>query len=315
MPAASKQTTTTGGDREDILEGPNPLGLEGVEFIEYATSKPQALGQVLETMGFRPVARHRSREVLLYRQGDINIIVNAHSSGSEVSEKPAITAIALRVRDAAAAYRRALERGAWAVPARVEVMELHIPAVHGVGSSRIYFVDRHREFSIYDVDFTPIPTVDQRPPAIAGLHFFGIVQYIGNDRTDDWTEFYSVLFGFGALPAEERFGILPKGRILRSPCNSFYLQLIEPEPSVLDVEDDECLQRMGLGTPDVAATVLQLRERGVEFVASKSPQSEARGALTRTVMGSVMFELVHDERAGVALTSSSGSGSTVAAQG
>ncbi|MFM2275252.1 MAG: hypothetical protein RL211_1124 [Pseudomonadota bacterium] len=293
---ANNMARTIVADREEIVEGPNPLGLEGIEFIEYATSKPQALGQVLETMGFRPVARHRSREVLLYRQGGINIIVNAHSSGTALTEKPVIAAVALRVRDAGAAYRRALERGAWAVPVHVEVMELNIPAVHGVGTSRIYFVDRHKEFSIYDVDFTPIPTVDQRPPAIAGLHFFGIVQYIGNDRTEDWTEFYSALFGFSALPAEERFGILPKGRILRSPCNSFYLQLIEPEPGVLDVEDDECLQRMGLGTPDVQATVAQLRQRGVEFVASKGAQLDSRGALTRTVMGSVMFELVHDER-------------------
>ena len=285
-----------GADREAIDEGPNPLGLQGIEFIEYATAKPQALGQVLETMGFRPVARHRSREVLLYRQGDINIIVNAFSDGVALTEKPVITAIALRVRDASSAYRRALDRGAWAVPARVEVMELNIPAVHGVGTSRIYFVDRHKEFSIYDVDFTPIPTVDQKPPALAGLHFFGIVQYIGNDRTEDWTEFYAALFGFSALPAEQRFGILPKGRILQSPCQSFYLQLIEPEPGVLDVEDDECLQRMGLGTPDIPATVAQLRERGVEFVASKGVEADQRGALTRTAMGSVMFELVHDDR-------------------
>lgn len=285
-----------GADREAIDEGPNPLGLQGIEFIEYATAKPQALGQVLETMGFRPVARHRSREVLLYRQGDINIIVNAFSDGVALTEKPVITAIALRVRDASSAYRRALDRGAWAVPARVEVMELNIPAVHGVGTSRIYFVDRHKEFSIYDVDFTPIPTVDQKPPALAGLHFFGIVQYIGNDRTEDWTEFYAALFGFSALPAEQRFGILPKGRILQSPCQSFYLQLIEPEPGVLDVEDDECLQRIGLGTPDVPATVAQLRERGVEFVASKGVEADQRGALTRTAMGSVMFELVQDDR-------------------
>ena len=283
-------------DREAIAEGPNPLGLEGVEFIEYATSKPQALGQVLEKMGFRPVSRHRSREVLLYRQGDLNVIVNAHSSGTALTETPVIAAIALRVRDAAAAYGRALERGAWAVPARVEVMELNIPAVHGVGTSRIYFVDRYREFSIYDVDFTPIPTVDQHPPAIAGLHFFGVVQYIGNDRTEDWTEFYAALFGFTALTPEQRFGILPKGRILRSPCESFYLQLIEPEPGVLDVEDDECLQRIGLGTLDVPAAVAVLRQRGVEFVASKGAQLDERGALTRTLMGSVMFELVHDQR-------------------
>jgi len=147
--------------------------------------------------------------------------------------------------------------------------------------------------TISDVDFTPIPTVDQHPPALSGMHFFGIVQYIGNDRTEDWTEFYSALFGFTALPAEERFGILPKGRILRSPCGSFHLQLIESEPGVLDVEDDECLQRVGLGTPDVPATVAALRGRGVEFVASKGPQFDSRGALTRTVMGGVMFELVH----------------------
>ena len=72
------------------------------------------------------------------------------------------------------------------------------------------------------------------------------------------------------------------------------MQLIEPEPGVLDVADDECLQRMGLGTPDVPATVAQLRERGVEFVASKGVEADQRGALTRTAMGSVMFELVHE---------------------
>jgi 4-hydroxyphenylpyruvate dioxygenase len=284
-------------NREAIQEGANPLGMEGIEFIEYATAKPQQLGQILETMGFRPIARHRSREVLLYRQGDINVIVNAHE---KLNDKPAIVAIALRVRDASAAYKRALERGAWAIPNNVEVMELNIPAVHGVGESRIYFVDRYKEFSIYDVDFTPIPTVDQRPPAVAGLHFFGIVQYIGNDRTDDWTEFYCELFGFIELGSDQRFGILPKGRILRSPCdvpNLFYLQLIEPELGVLDVEDDECLQRMGLGTPNVAATVEQLRKAGVEFLAAKDAKALTKGALTRTQMGSVTFELVHDDRA------------------
>ena len=262
----SKPMTTTAAvqtNREAILEAANPLGLDGIEFIEYTTGKPRALGQVLEMMGFRPVARHRSREVLLYCQGGINVIVNAHAPAMD--DKPVIAAVALRVRDAAAAYRRALERGAWAVPSRVEVMELNIPAIHGVGKSRIYFVDRYDKFSIYDVDFVPIPTVDQRPPAVAGLHFFGIVQYIGNDRTQDWAEFYRELFGFTDLPDEQRFGVLPKGRILQSPCpaaSRFYVQLIEPDASVLDVEDDECLQRIGLGTADVLATVAELSQRG-----------------------------------------------------
>lgn len=297
MQATSDLSQTGRTDREAIAEGANPLGLEGVEFIEYATSKPQALGHVLENMGFKPVARHRSREVLLYRQGTMNIIVNAHGSGAVLAEKPVISAIALRVRDAAAAYRRALDRGAWGVPTRVEVMELNIPAIHGVGTSRIYFVDRHKVFSIYDVDFTPIPMVDQLPPAIAGLHFFGVVQYIGNDRTEDWTEFYRELLGFTALPTEQRFGILPKGRILRSPCppeSRFYIQLIEPEAGVLDVEDDEGLQRIGLGSTDVLASVAELSHRGVEFVKSQSVHTDERGALTRTSLGSVSFEIVRD---------------------
>jgi 4-hydroxyphenylpyruvate dioxygenase len=286
-------------DREHIVEGDNPLGLDGIEFIEYATAKPQALGQVLETMGFKPVARHRSREVLLYRQGGLNIIVNAHAKGVPLSDKPLISAIALRVRDAATAYRRALDLGAWGVPTHVEVMELNIPAIHGVGTSRIYFVDRHKQFSIYDVDFTPIPGVDPHPPATAGLHFFGVVQYIGNDRTDDWTEFYRELLGFSQLPTEQRFGILPKGCILRSPCpleSRFYIQLIEPEAGVLDVEDDEGLQRIGLGSADVLATVTALSQRGVEFVASKGVQTSERGALSKTWLGGVSFEIVLDQR-------------------
>jgi 4-hydroxyphenylpyruvate dioxygenase len=285
-----------GTEREEIFEGPNPLGLVGVEFIEYTTSKPQSLGNTLETMGFRPIARHRSREVLLYRQGDLNIIVNAHGDGAVVTEKPQIAAIALRVQDAAAAYKRALDRGAWAVPVHVEVMELNIPAIHGVGTSRIYFVDRHGDFSIYDVDFIPIPTVDQKPPAITGLHLFGVVQYIGNERTEDWTEFYRSLFGFDSVDDETRFGILPKGRILQSPCRTFYLQLIEPEPGILDVEDDECLQRIGLGTPDVQATVAALRKLGMEFVPPKDEAQAQRGALTRTALNGAMFELVHQVR-------------------
>ena len=293
-------TNATGADREAIVEAANPIGLDGIEFIEYATAKPQALGQVLEMMGFRPIARHRSREVMLYRQGDINIIVNAHANGRLLTDKPVIAAMALRVRDAAAAYRRALEHGAWGVPTHVVVMELNIPVIHGVGNSRIYFVDRYDKFSIYDVDFTPIPMVDQRPPALCGLHFFGVVQYIGNDRTEDWTEFYRELFGFTDLPAEQRFGVLPKGRILRSPCaahSRFYIQLIEPEAGVLDVDDDEGMQRIGLGTADVLSAVAELGRRGVEFVESRGVHVESRGALSKTSMGSVSFELVHNERA------------------
>lgn len=289
--------------QDSFSDEDNPVGLDGVEFVEYATAKPQALGQVLEMMGFRPVARHRSREVLLYRQGGINIVVNAHprdADGATHGEQaPAISAVALRVRDARAAYRYVLEHGGWEVPTHPEAMELNIPAIHGVGGSRIYFVDRYREFSIYDVDFVPIPGVERNPPATAGMHFFGIVQYIGPGRCYDWLEFYRELFGIQAIPDEQRFGIMPAGKLLRAPAlqpaNRFMLQVIEPEADSLD--DSERLQRIGLGVPDVLAAVRALRALGMEFVETEAAHTERRGAITRTYLGSVVFELVHSEPA------------------
>ena len=254
-------------------------------------------------MGFKPVARHRSREVLLYRQGGLNVVVNAHpqdaTGATHGSDVPSIAAIALRVRDARAAYQYVLERGAWAVTTHPEVMELNIPAIHGAGGSRIYFVDRWREFSIYDVDFTPIPTVDPHPPATAGIHFFGIVQYIGSERSDDWIEFYQELFGFVPIPDEERFGIMPKGHLLRAPSlnprSGFMIQLIEPDVNVYETE--ERWQRIGLGVPDVLAAVRELRGRGVEFVDTADVHPGERGAVTKSYLQSVVFELVHSERA------------------
>jgi 4-hydroxyphenylpyruvate dioxygenase len=282
-------------DREALSDPSNPMGLEGVEYLEYRTSKPQALGHVLELMGFRPVARHRSREVLLYRQGPMNVIINAHAgSGSHAQplpETPAIAAIALRVRDAAAAHARALELGAWDVPVRVAPMELHIPAIHGVGSTRIYFVDRHREFSIYDVDFVPIPGVDSHPPALAGLRWFGVVQYIGAGRTADWIEFYRELFGFSELGEDRETGVLPKGSVLASPDGSLQLQLIEPESVVED--GGEHFQRVALGAPDVPAAAAALGARGVHFVQTERLHVETRGALTQSWLGGLMFELIH----------------------
>jgi 4-hydroxyphenylpyruvate dioxygenase len=279
-------------DREAVVEASNPLGIEGIEFVEYTTPRPQALGQVLESIGFRPVARHRSREVMLYRQGSMNIVVNAHGvSPATDGEVPQIAAVALRVHDAGAAWKRVVDLGGWPVPVKVQPMELHIPGVHGAGSSRLYFIDRWREFSIYDVDFVPVPTVDPVVPAVAGLHWFGVVQYVGADRSADWCEFYGSLFGFTELSADERFGILPKGSVLASPCGTFYLQLIEPETLVVD-DTGERLQRVAFGAPDVPAAVKALRGRGINFVETDQLHTEVRGALTRPVLGGVMFELV-----------------------
>lgn len=277
----------------------NPLGLNGFEFVEYATSAPQALGQVLEMMGFRPVARHRSREVTLYRQGGLNIVVNAHPAAgpeapSTAPSTPTISAIALRVRNANEVHRHVLDRGGWDAPTHPQAMELNIPAIHGVGGSRIHFVDRYREFSIYDVDFVPIVGADQQPRGIEGLHFFGVVQYIGFGRSDDWIEFYAELLGTTLIPDEQRFGIMPAGKLLQAPAtepaSGFMLQLVEPP---LDTgSPDEQFQRIGLGVPDVLAAVRTLRALGMEFVESDATHTERRGALTKTYLGGVAFELV-----------------------
>ena len=287
--------------REAIPEMPNRLGIEGIEFIEYATSRPQALGQVLENMGFRPVARHRSREVTLYRQGGMNLVVNASPDDARVSGsldgQPVISAVAFRVRDALKAHSRCLELGAWTVQSHAQAMELHIPAIHGPGSSRFYFVDRWQEFSIYDIDFKPIPTVDQHPAAIANMNYFGVVQYISAGRSADWLAYYEHMFDFSFVPDDQRFGILPKGKLMKSPCGQFLWQLIEPDPWMDADESPECLQRIGLGATDVGAAVKALKERGVEFVESTQLHPEDRGALTRSALGSVSFELVHQDNA------------------
>jgi 4-hydroxyphenylpyruvate dioxygenase len=281
---------------EQIPEPNNPLGIDGIEFIEYATTQPQALGGLLEQMGFVAIARHRSREVTLYRQGSMNLIVNADPRSVPQSEgdpqSTVIGAIALRVRDADAAYRRAVGMGAWPIQTRAGVMELNIPGVHGAGDSILYFVDRFQDFSIYDVDFKPIPHAPSNPPALAGLHFFGVVQAIGAARAPEWIDFYQQLMDFRPLPEGRYFGVVPKGTLLESPCHKFYVQLVEPPEGAGGLQWEEQVIRVGFGAPDVLAAVDQLKQRGIAFIDRAPAQASDKGALTQLYKGGVSFELV-----------------------
>jgi 4-hydroxyphenylpyruvate dioxygenase len=171
-------------------------------------------------------------------------------------------------------------------------MELNIPGIHGVGESLVYFVDRYKDFSIYDVDFVHLSETNQRPPALAGLHWFGVVQAIHNDRTADWLDFYENLFGFTELPRGQYFGVLPKGTLLESPCRKFYLQLIEPPPGSEEIHWEEGLVRVGLGAPDIPAATRSLKERGIVFIDRGAVQPSDKGALTQVYLGGVTFELV-----------------------
>ena len=218
----------------------------------------------------------------------MNLVVNAHHVDGD--GRPRIQALALRVRDAAKAYQDATAKGAWPVEVDVPAMELHIPGVHGVGGSHIYFVDRWRDFSIWDVDFVWVPGVNPLPPATTDLQWFGLVQYIDAWRMEAWCAFYQHLFGWTLIPQFERFGILHKGEVLRSPCG-FMLQLIEA-PERFDIPAEEYFSRVAFGTSDVLDVVKAWRSRGVNFTENAVLHTEVRGALTETELGGATFELV-----------------------
>lgn len=276
----------------------NPIGIEGLEFIEYATASPEELGKTLERMGFSYIAHHRSREVLLYRQGEMTVVVNADpemlSGTNSQTADVVISGIAFRVADARQAYQHMVELGAWPIPTRAGAMELNIPGVHGVGDSIIYLVDRYRDFSIYDVDFIYREGVSRQPPAVVpGMHLFGLVQYVGPGRMEEWIDFYNQLLGFSPLPPGESFGILPHGSLLKSPCGQFYLQLVGPPDDLsYDLEWDERFARLGLGVRDVAQAVSLLQARGVAFEETGLIHVSEKGALTRMFPGKTHFELV-----------------------
>lgn len=281
---------------ETEFGGPPPL-IRGIEFIEFASTRPEELGAILNRIGFRLLARHCSRQVLLYRQGAMNIIVNSDPATLEgmarEGEDHQISAIAFQVDHAGQAYDRSMAWGAWPIPTRASAMELNIPGIHGVGDTVIYLVDRLRPFSIYDIDFIYLSDQREVEPIVPDLHFFGLVQYITLGRSAQWTDFYAQLFGFKALPPETHLGILPRGTILASPCGRFYLQLVEPVGDALyDTEWDEQFARLAFGTPDVLGTVQAMSAQGVPFQDNAFVHPDSHGAITAAMSYDVTFELV-----------------------
>src|SRR3954471_24904777 len=176
----------------------NPMGTRGFEFVEFTGPDPATLDRTFRLLGFQPVAQHRSKPVTLYRQGDINFILNAEKDGFPAAfaaaHGPSVCAIGIRVDDAPAALRRAQALGAKVLLSEAGPMEVTLPAVEGIGGSRIFFIDRFGpEGSIYDIDFRPMPAPDgdpvERKPAGAGLK---IVDHLTNNvyrgRMDFWAE-------------------------------------------------------------------------------------------------------------------------------
>ena len=180
----------------------NPMGTDGFEFVEYTAPDPQLLRSLFERLGFPAVARHRSKNVTLHRQGEINFIINAEPQSFAQSfarvHGPSACAMAFRVRDAAKAFARARSLGAEPGPQSAGPMELNIPCIEGIGGSLIYLVDLYGERSIYDVDFRRLehggPSENAGLTAIAHL-----THNVGRGRLDVWAGFYEKLFNFRAL--------------------------------------------------------------------------------------------------------------------
>jgi 4-hydroxyphenylpyruvate dioxygenase len=183
----------------DLYE--NPMGLMGFEFIEFASPTPDTLEPVFAIMGFTKVAQHRSKQVSLYRQGAINLILN-NEPGSlaayfAAEHGPSVCGMAFRVRNSQQAYKRALELGAQPVEIATGPMELRLPAIRGIGGAPLYLIDRFGEgTSIYDIDFEFIEGVERHPVG-AGLQLIDhLTHNVYRGRMAYWAHFYETLFNF-----------------------------------------------------------------------------------------------------------------------
>ena len=153
----------------------NPMGLDGFEFVEFASPTPGLLEPVFEMMGFNAVAKHRSKEVVLFRQGGINFILNkedkSHAAYFSAEHGPSACGMAFRVKDAHQAYERALQQGAQPIDIPTGPMELRLPAIKGIGGAPLYLIDRYQEgASIYDIDFEFFDGVDRHPSVVVFSH-------------------------------------------------------------------------------------------------------------------------------------------------
>jgi 4-hydroxyphenylpyruvate dioxygenase len=257
----------------------NPLGTDGFEFVEFTSPEPEALKALFESMGFTAVARHRSKNVLRFRQGDINFILNMEPEGQPAEFRevhgPSANAMAFRVRDAAKALAMAVERGAKAVEGRVGPMELNIPAIEGIGGTNLYLVDRYGAQEIYDVDFLPIPGAEAKEEANSvGLTYLDhLTHNVFRGGMAKWAEFYERVFNFREIRYFDIEGKVTGlfSKAMTSPDGKIRIPLNESQDEQSQIEEflrdykGEGIQHLAFGTDDIFKTVETLRARGVKF--------------------------------------------------
>ena len=256
----------------------NPMGTDGFEFIEYTAPDVAGLRALFEQLGFRAAARHRSKDVVLYRQGGINFVVNAEPESFAQAfarlHGPSICAIAFRVKDAAAAHRRAVDLGAKSVEGKVGPMELSIPAIEGIGGSLIYLVDRYGDHSIYDVDFVPTEAAEPRDGGVGLTYVDHLTHNVHRGRMDQWSTFYERLFNFREIRYFDIEGKLTglKSRAMTSPCGKIRIPINESADDKSQIEEylaaykGEGIQHIALFTDSIYDTVEALRGQNLAFL-------------------------------------------------
>jgi 4-hydroxyphenylpyruvate dioxygenase len=259
----------------------NPAGTDGFEFVEFAHPEPGKLHALFEQLGFTAVARHRTRQTVLYRQGDVNYLVSetqgSHAARFAEAHGPCVPSMAFRVADAMHAYMHALARGARPADPDAGSLTLNVPAIEGIGGSLIYFVDRYNATgSAYDNEF--IWTGARNPrPAGAGLYYIDhLTHNVHRGRMDVWFDFYARIFNFRQI---RFFDISGKhtgltSRALTSPDGRIRIPLNESADEQSQIEEylhaykGEGIQHIACGTDDIFATVGGLRAAGVPFMPS-----------------------------------------------
>ncbi len=256
----------------------NPMSTDGFEFVEYATLRPAELQALFTHMGFTAVARHRSKEVTLYRQGDINFILNAqpgsHAEGFYNAHGPSANAMAFRVKDAAAAIKRAKQLGLETYEGRVGPMELSIPAIKGIGGSLIYLVDRYGEHNIYDVDFKYLPGAEKNPPGAGLTYIDHLTHNVNQGNMNSWADYYTRVFNFREIRYFDIEGKLTGlfSKAMTSPCGKIRIPINEPADDKSQIAEfvrdykGEGIQHIALGTGDIYGSVQWLKDHGVTFM-------------------------------------------------
>ncbi len=265
-------------NNSDLFE--NPMGLNGFEFIEFASPEPNILEPVFDMLGFTKVATHRSKAVDLYRQGNINFILNRepNSLAWYFAEEhgPSACSMAFRVMDSHHAYYKALELGAQPIEIPAGPMELRLPAIKGIGNAPVYLIDRYEEgSSIYDIDFEYLDGVDLNPQG-CGFHTIDhLTHNVYRGRMDFWADYYEKLFNFKELRyfdiKGEYTGLTSKA--MTAPDGKIRIPLNEEGGSgsgqieeFLMAFNGEGIQHIALACDDLISCWDQLKARGLPFM-------------------------------------------------